>query len=200
MKISAIKAQVKNADRVSVYVDDRYAFSLTHNQLLEQKIYAGLEIDESRFAALKKASDFGKMYERVVQYVMLRPRSRREVEQYCRRKKYDPQDCQVIIEKLMAMRYINDQSFAKSWVRSRAATKPVSKRRLRAELQQKGVGGQLQQEAMEEYDEAAALRQLITKKRRLLRYKNDPQKLIAYLARQGFLYDDIQRELKDSQD
>lgn len=196
MKITAIKAQVKNPDRVSVYVDDKYAFSLTHNQLLEQKIHAGLEIDEPRFEALKKASDFGKMYERVVQYVMLRPRSRREVEQYCRRKKYDAEDCQVVIEKLTAMRYLDDQAFARSWVRSRAATKPVSRRRLQAELQQKGVGGHMQQEAIAEYDERTALRQLIAKKQRLIRYKNDPQKLMTYLARQGFAYEDIKSALE----
>lgn len=75
MKITAIKAQVKNPERVSIYVDEKYAFSLNHAQLLDLKIRIGLELDDAHLAELKKASELGKAYERALIFSMIRPRS-----------------------------------------------------------------------------------------------------------------------------
>lgn len=38
MKITALKAQIKNPERVSVFVDGKYSFSLTINEVIDQKI------------------------------------------------------------------------------------------------------------------------------------------------------------------
>jgi len=201
MKITAIKAQVRNPDRVSVYVDEKYSFSLSHTQLLDERIHSGLEIDEARLATLKAASDFGKAYERVLNYLMVRPRSRKEIEDYCWRKKIGPEDCQTIITKLAKFGYINDAAFARSWVESRRLTKATSRRKLQLELRQKGVTDELVAEAFEtsEYSETEALRQMITKKRRLSRYQ-DNQKLTEYLIRQGFSYGAVSAALAAGED
>lgn len=198
MKITAIKAQVKNPERVSIYVDEKYAFSLNHAQLLEQKLHSGLEVNDARLAELKKASDFGKAYERALNYVLIRPRSVRELQQYARRKLWAPEDAQVIIDKLLAKGYLNDASFAKAWVRNRQLGKAMSARKLKLELKQKGVADDNIAEALatEDYDEQAALKALIAKKRKLSRFAADDQKLMQYLARQGFGYDDIKNCLQ----
>lgn len=196
MKITAIKAQVRNAERVSIYVDEKYSFSLTKTQLLDERLHTGLEIDASRLAELKAASDFGKAYERILNYLMIRPRSRKEIEDYCWRKKIAPEDCQFIIAKLAKFGYINDANFARSWVESRRLTKATSKRKLQLELRQKGVTDKHIQAAFEtsEYQESDALRQLIAKKQRLTRYQ-DAQKLTEYLVRQGFSYSAVKEAL-----
>lgn len=196
MKVTAIKAQVKNTERLSVYVDEKYAFSLTYNQLLEQKLHVGLELTDTRLADLKRISDFGKAYERALNFAMIRPRSVREMHNYARRKQWTPEDTQVIIQKLMARQYVNDHNFARAWVESRALTKKTSQRKLRLELRQKGVADETINQVISQshYSETATLKDLIAKKRRLARYK-DEQKLMQYLARQGFSFDDIKAAL-----
>jgi regulatory protein len=199
MRITAIKAQIKNTERVSVYLDGKYSFSLTQSQLLELKLHSGMELSEQEIEDLQKASDYGKLLERVMNYVMIRPRSIREVRDYLWRKKADPEVGERIIQKLESRGYLGDAAFAQSWVRARQLTKPVSKRRLMAELTQKGVTSELIEQALhgeEEYDELAALRQIITKKRKQARYQ-DEQKLMQYLARQGFGYDVIKNTLAE---
>jgi regulatory protein len=198
MKITAIKAQVKNPERVSIYVDEKYAFSLNHAQLLDLKVRIGLEIDDAQLAGLKKASELGKAYERALNYAMIRPRSVKELHDYCRRKKWAPEDCQTIIDKLVARRYVDDRNFARAWVESRAMANKTSQRKLRLELKQKGITDDIIAEALENarYDEGTALRALIAKKRRLARYQDD-QKLMQFLARQGFGFDDIKQALQE---
>jgi SOS response regulatory protein OraA/RecX len=46
----------------------------------------GLEISEGRLAEYKKASEFGKLYQRTLEWVLVRPRSEREVRDYLRKK------------------------------------------------------------------------------------------------------------------
>lgn len=198
MKITAIKAQVKNPERVSVYIDGTYALSLSYNQLLEQKLHAGLEVTDTRLAELKHTSDMGKAYERAMMYALLRPRSMREIQDYCRRKKWPPEDCRVIIDKLVARGYINDRAFARSWVENRALNKSTSHRKLWLELKQKGIADDIIADVMQasSYDEMKALGDLVAKKRKLARYKGDDQKLMQYLARQGFGFDDIKRVIE----
>jgi len=197
MKITRLKAQVKNPDRVSVYVDEKYSFSLNVNQMLDQRLHVGLEVDQARLDELKHTSEFGKAYERALMYVMLRPRSRREVQDYARRKKWAPEDTQAIIEKLVTKRYLDDRSFARSWAESRALGKKTSRRKLMMELKQKGVTEDIINEVLEtsSFNEDDALQQLIVKKRKLARYAADDQKLMRYLAGQGFSFDDIKAAL-----
>ena len=200
MKITAIRAQVKNPERLSLYVDEKYAFSLTYAQLLDEKLHAGLELSEDRLASLKHASDFGKAYERALNYVMIRPRSVKELRDYARRKQWMPEDTQIIVDKLCARRYLDDRNFARAWVENRAIGKKTSQRKLRLELKQKGVADDIIADvlAANMYDENDALKQLIAKKRRLARFAADEQKLMQYLARQGFGFDDIKSALQDS--
>lgn len=197
MKITSIKAQAKNPERINIYVDEKYAFSLNYNQLLDQKIHAGLQVDQPRIDQLKHLSEVGKAYERALNYVMIRPRSERELRDYARRKKWAPADTEDIIQKLKDHRYLNDAAFAKAWVESRALNKKISQRKLRLELKQKGVTDDIinQTLAASTYDEQAALRELVAKKRKLARFAADDQKLMQYLARQGFSFDDIKQAL-----
>ena len=48
MKITSIKQQVKRADRYSIYVDDKYSFSLSEQELLSIKIKVGQEVTKIR--------------------------------------------------------------------------------------------------------------------------------------------------------
>jgi regulatory protein len=201
MRVTAIKGQIRNTERVSIHVDGKYAFSLTQSQLLDHKLFVGKELDQTELDELKKSSDYGKLLERVMNYIMIRPRSMREVRDYLWRKKADPDASERVTSYFASRGYLDDAAFAKSWVRARQLTKPVSKRRLTAELHQKGVADELIRQALgeDEYDEAQALQEIITKKQKQARYQ-DPQKLMQYLARQGFSYDMIKNSLAKKSD
>ncbi len=190
MKITEIKAQVKTVGRFSIFVDGRYAFSLSDTALLEHKLYVGLELDEKTLKQLKQASSDDKVYGLALRYAMLRPRSEWEVQSYLRRKQSAPALSEKILSKLSKLNLIDDSKFARAWVDNRRLLRPTSKRKLQQELRAKRVGDDAINQALaaDDADEQQILRALITKKR--ARYP-DNLKLMQYLARQGFKYDDI---------
>lgn len=200
MKITALKAQVKNVGRVSVFVDGKYNFSVSQVQLLDLKIRVGLEVSEADLINFKRASDFGKFFERALNYVMIRPRSVKEVRDYLWRKKVELEDVELIIEKLQSKRYLSDENFARSWIENRGLGKKTSVKKLKLELKQKGLSDEIIKNALDvsSFSEDDSLKNLIAKKRKNSKYAADPQKLMQYLARQGFGFEQIKQVLNDS--
>jgi len=194
VNITAIKQQVKRRDRYSVFVDGSYAFSLSETALLEYGLASGQTLDQKRLEALKKASGEDKAYGNALRYVAMRPRSEWELRAYLARKAIAEPVQDQICKRLLAVGLLDDVSFAKSWIANRRLLKSVSKRRLMLELKQKHVSEQTIEAAMSEDEttERQALSELIEKKRS--QYP-DKTKLMQYLSRQGFAYDDIKHVL-----
>ncbi len=197
MKITAIKQQVKRTDRYSIFVDGKYAFSLSESGLIESRLASGQELDAAELKSLKKAAGLDKAYYSALRYVAIRPRSEWEIDFYLKRKEVDKDTAGEVIQRLRNLNLLSDLDFARSWIANRRLLKSTSKRRLRLELMQKRVPNDIIDEALAEdqTDERQALRDLIEKKRR--RYPDD-HKLMQYLARHGFNYDDIKDVLKEN--
>ena len=84
--ITNLKQGVKNPNRVNVFVNSKYALSLDVAQVVDFGVKVGFEISEDELAELKKASEYGKLYQRTLEWVLVRPRSVRETRDYLQRK------------------------------------------------------------------------------------------------------------------
>lgn len=84
--ITNLKQGVKNPNRVNVFVNSKYALSLDVAQVVDLNIKVGLEISEEELTELKKASEYGKLYQRTLEWVLMRPRSVRETRDYLSKK------------------------------------------------------------------------------------------------------------------
>lgn len=191
--------QVKNKSRYSVFVDEKYSFSLNQDGILATGLRIGDELTEAEVKNLKKQSDDGKLYDRLLRLLATRPRSRWELENYLNRKKTDPDTTQQLLARLEEKQLINDEDFARRWVENRRLLKPISQRKLRLELKQKRINNDIVDLVLNEdkTDELEVLRELVQKKRHQTKYKNDPTKFMQYLARQGFNYGDIKTILEE---
>jgi len=198
MKISAIKQQVKRADRYSVYGDGKYLFSFSEAELLGSGIRIGQELGEAELLELKNKAILDKAYDRSLNLISHRMRSEWEVRDYLKRKDYDAAVQDAVITRLIDRGYLNDAAFAKRWVENRRLLKSTSKRRLSQELRQKRVNDDIIQSVLagDETDELEVLRELIEKKRKQTKYQDDT-KLMQYLARQGFGYDQIKQAITE---
>lgn len=198
MKITAIKQQVKRPDRYSVYLDEKYSFSLREAELIKLGLHSGQEISEEQLADYRDESAFGKWYDKTLNLLSFRLRSEWELRDYLRRKDCPPEIAEKVLNKLSTSNYVNDEQFAKRWVENRRLLKATSRRRLSQELRQKRISTDIIDRVLsddkEETDEREVLRQLVEKKR--ARYP-DQAKLMQYLARQGYSYEDIKSVLSE---
>lgn len=212
MKITGLTSQQKDQNRINVMVDGVYRFSLDIYQIADLGIKVGREYSEEELVELETESQFGKLYARALEYTMLRPHSAREIRDYLYRKTrttkvrnrktgevrdragVSQELADRVFQRLLDKGYIDDEKFTRYWVENRNLTKGASRRKLQAELRSKGVEGAIIDRYLmdSERTDENELQKIIAKKR--ARYP-DEQKLMQYLARQGFGYDDIKAAL-----
>lgn len=209
MQITSVELQARNKDRVNVHVDGKYRFSLDVFQLGELGIKVGRDYSEEELVGIERESQFGKLYSRALAWALTRPHSARETRDYLyrtsrpkRRKNGElseaiPADIgERVIDRLTEKGYVDDERFARFWVENRNLKKGASRRKLSAELMAKGIDRDLIEVTLSDSgrDEDDELRKVIAKR---AGHYDDEQKLIAYLARQGFAYDDIKTALSE---
>ena len=78
-------------------------------------------------------------FNRAVRYLSLRPRSIHETREYLIKKDFAPNAVKSAIERLIDLRYLNDEDFTRTFIRTRQEYKGRSKYFVKYELKQKGV-------------------------------------------------------------
>ena len=212
MIVTAISQAVRNQDRVNIFVDGKYRFSIDIYKVGELGKKVGKEYAEDEQMELETESQFGKLYARALEYCLMRPHSAKEVRDYLWRKTLSTKtrnrktgeiktregvskkNAERVFNRLVERGYINDESFAKYWVENRNQTKGTSLRKLQNELRAKGVDSSIISAVIADStrNDDEELNKIILKKRS--KY-SDEQKFIQYLLRQGFRYDDIKSTL-----
>lgn len=86
LTVTDLKSGIKNPNRVNVSINGKYAFSLDVSQVVDFKLKIGKVITHEELSDYKRASEFGKAYQRALEWVLVRPRSEWELRDYLRRR------------------------------------------------------------------------------------------------------------------
>jgi regulatory protein len=189
-KITALKRQKRNAQRISVYLDGEFAFGLS--RFAAAWLEVGQELTPEKIRQLRETDEREVAYQRALNYLSYRPRSEREVRQNLQ--KHDTPEA-VIDETLDRLRrngLVDDLQFAKDWVENRSTFRPRGRRALAAELRQKGIARDTIEAALQNLDEDALAYQAAVKQARKyenLEWADFRRKMNAFLARRGFNYE-----------
>lgn len=192
--VSAIKPAAKNEHRVNIFIDDEFAFSLDLSQVVEFKLKVGKTLEDVEIKKLKKASNFGKLYQGTLEWVLSRPRSICETKDYLKKKQFNKkeygitdEDIEKVLETLKAKNYLSDQKFTEYYIENRFRNKGISKKRLGLELIKKGISPEIIERAFAVIprDETAEIQKIIARKCK----QYSEEQLVVYLLRQGFNYD-----------
>ncbi len=190
--ITDLSPQKRNKERINVFLDGSYAFSLTAIQAAALRV--GQSLGQEKITELQ----FGDAVERAKQsayrYLSYRPRSRSELTQNLQKKGFDEVVIDQAVSRLSELDLIDDMAFARYWVEQREQFSPRSRYALQIELYQKGVARHIIEEAIAEVDEEAAARRAVGDKagRWSQRSQEDfMAKVAGFLQRRGFGYDII---------
>ncbi len=190
-KITALKVQKRNKERVNVYIDDQFAFGLAAIEAM--RLQVGQVLSTEEIIQLKHADQMEVAHERALNFLSYRPRSQAEVRRNLFKKDIDESVVDQVIARLSRAGLVDDKAFAHYWVENRKKFKPRGRRALRYELRRKGVKDVIIDEVLSEYDETPGAYQVASKRAaRLARRGTDlatfRQKLYGFLKRRGFAY------------
>jgi regulatory protein len=186
-KVTALKYQKKNRQRVNVYLDGQYAFGLQAS--VAARLRVGQALAPEEIAQLQNRDLAEVAYDKALGFLGYRPRSRAELEVYLARRKVPPAVTQTVLARLTAVGLVDDDAFARYWVENRESFRPRGRRSLRFELRRKGVPDAVVETATREIDEAdSAYRAAQDLAQRLSNLDSQTfrRRLAGFLQRRGF--------------
>lgn len=198
-------------------IDGEYKLSLDVYQLGILGIRVGDVVSQNDIDKLQEESSFGKLYTQALKYCLMRPHSSQEIKDYLFKKTLDrkvknyktgeinnrqgvnSKISDRVYNRLVDKGYVDDEKFACWWIRNHKINTGISIRKLHQELSAKRVSNDIIDMvlAQSDRDDNCEIIKIINKKRS--RYP-DENKMIAYLSRQGFSYEDIKHGLDSLKD
>ena len=119
LTLSAGEPQARNLERVNVYVDGAYAFSLNALLALELHLGRGSVLEPGALKDVFRRDEVGKAVEACVRLLGYRPRTEAELLRRLSQKGYDAEIAREAIETLRGIGYVDDADGATFWVRNR---------------------------------------------------------------------------------
>jgi regulatory protein len=190
MQITSIEKQ-RRRQRANVYLDGRYAFSLSLELVAQAGLHEGDALSPRQVDSLRRADTRHQAREAALRLLAYRPRSETEMRQRLARRGLAPNVVQETIDRLRDHGLLSDVAFARFWVETRDQSSPRGRRLLWQELSAKGIGREIARQAIATVAEEDAALRAAQKKARQLQgqdYTTFRRRLGDFLLRRGFPY------------
>ncbi len=203
--VTATSVQVRDSNRISIFVDEKFSFGMPVLAAMELGITKGTELDEALLARCLSEEEFYRSRQRALGLIAHRSRSSSELRGRLRQAGFGQPAVEAAVQKMTELGYLNDASFAESFARNRILTRQFGTRRVLTELRLKGIGDVQAQQVVSELnadrDEAADAREHaerhVSRQPASLAPRKRRERLYAYLARRGFGPDIIRPLLQE---
>lgn len=202
--ITRVVQQKRDPERVSVFIDEEFAFGLTYDLAVEAGLKKGLQLSVEKQEALLEKEKTHRAYAVALSFIGYQPRTSAEVRRKLRQRGYEDDAIQTTVERLERNQFLDDTTYAASFVRSRFDGSGYGPMRLRADLMKKGVPSLIIDKTLADFEEEADLeskaQHLAERRWQTLQRETDlkkrKKKLLEYLVRRGFNYG-LAREVVD---
>jgi regulatory protein len=191
MQITALEKQRRH-QRANVYLDGRYAFSLSLELVAQAGLHEGDALSPQKVDSLRRADMRHQAQEAALRLLAYRPRSEAELRSRLARRGLPPGVIQETMERLREQGLLDDDAFARYWVDARQQSSPRGRRLLRRELLAKGIAVETARQAVATVEEEEIARRAAEKKAHSLRnldYATFRRRLGQFLLRRGFPYE-----------
>lgn len=195
MIITDIKPQVKKQNRVSIFIDGKFAFGLDKSDCTFMGLKIGTELTQQRYDYIIDNAVYAKAYQKADRYIGFKMRTEKEVRNKLIEEGYSDEITERVIATMVKYKYIDDMSYAIMYAKDCRKLKKWGPERIKAELYKKGISTEYIDNALNESDtdDTTEIIETLLEKR----IRNTPidlkekQKHINFLLRRGFKYDDI---------
>jgi regulatory protein len=199
MKITKIEEQKKRGERVSIFLDEKFAFGLDSKLLVDFDLYKGKELTETEITRIKEGESLSKCLDKAYRFLSYRPRSEKEMRDKLL-EKFPTAMVEEAIKRLKKFNLVNDTEFARAWINSRSTGR--GSRALSFELQRKGVAKGIIEEALTDLDQDQEYQAAVAQVQKKSKYQNLSKdeaykKIAPFLSRRGYSYEVIKKVIEE---
>lgn len=203
--VTRLETQKNNPDRLSVYLNDQFAFGLHREIASAHDLSVGRSLSVQEQRTLLIADETRRAKEAALRYLSHKDRTEHEVRRNLSKKDFGEEAIDEAVHRLHELNYLDDADYAERYARERFERKGYGARRIQHELRRRGVDRRHIENALAEVverDEALQHARSHAEKR-LSRLEREPnpwkrrRKLSDYLRRRGFDYELIRQVVRE---
>lgn len=198
--VTRLTAQKRNPNRINVFLDDEFAFSL--DRLAAAWLEIGQTISPSRIQELIQNDALENSHRKVMNLLSIRPRTAHEIQQYLIKTGLPPTTREIILGRLKETGLLSDTKFALAWTENRQTMHPRSQRMIAMEMRNKGIAREDIEFALAQSDDDSNLARNLVEQ---LKHKFNGldrqtfrRKMTGILARKGFDSEIIQQTVQQT--
>jgi len=208
-QISDIQPQKKDPKRVNIFLDGKFAFGVSLESRIINKLKIGQQLKSEEIQKLIFADQVERFYEKAIKFLSFRPRSEKEIRDNLLQKLWKSDKGEEeknnfersvgeVIEKLKKLGQVDDLEFAKWWFEQRVRFKKTSPRIIKSELFKKGIDREIIEEVIETTEVDPFLLASEAAKKKLASYQRfEPkvfrEKMGRYLTSKGFDWEVVKK-------
>ncbi|WP_195999308.1 recombination regulator RecX [Clostridium sp. 1001271B_151109_B4] len=207
--ITKIEVGKRNKERVNIYIDEEYAFSISAELVYKENIKVKDKIDVDSLKKLADEDNYIKCKNTALKTIERTYKSEKELVQKLALKGYDDHIINRTINFMKEYNLLNDNNYATMYVKDRSRN--VGKKKIKYSLLQKGIDEEIIESELEKINndevkvtvfEMALKKYKVFSKRENDNYKLT-QKLYRFLMGKGYDYDlikDVVKSIVKSED
>lgn len=199
MLITAVKPRRKGLS--ALFIDGEFAMELDTRTLLENRFDVGREIAEEDLEKIIDLSNERRAKEKALWLISYRDHSKKELTEKIRRT-CDGDAAEKAVERMEELGLVDDEAYARQYVRKLLLQKKMTKRVAVFELSRKGIDRETAAAVLDEIDVdyKENIRDIIEKKYRNITDEKTKRRAVAALQRLGYGWDDINAVLRGFED
>ena len=195
--ITKIEAQKKKTDRVSIFINEEFAFGCSSELIYYHNLSKGKEVDEEELSEIVEEDNYITAKNLGLKYVESSLKTEFQVKEYLVKKEYNDKVIDKVISFLKEYKFLDDNyyanAFAKQYINSQG------RGNIKFKLMQKGISEEIIENALcsfsREQEESVALK--LAEKRALILCKKENDKikvkakLNSYLLSKGYDFETV---------
>ena len=200
--ITKIEAQKRNSERVNIYIDEDYAFSLSTELVYKEGLVVKMQVDNGRLSKIAREESFLRCKDSALRTIERTYKTEKEISDKLVSKEFDVDSIERTLEFLKEYNLINDENYVKMYVKDKIKTQGQNK--IKYTLMQKGINEELIKYEISKFNDDSQKEvayDLATKKYNLLAKREDDkyklsQKLYRFLTAKGYDYSIVSEVVK----
>lgn len=201
--ITKIEIQKRNKDRVNIYLDNEYAFSISAELVYKENLKVKDIVDTEKLKHVADKEAYIRCKNSALKIVERSYKTEKEVREKLQAKGYEEKYVESAIEFLKEYKFLNDDYYAEAFIRDKLNSK--GSQRIKQELIRKGISREIIEEKLEHIDkedEKNKAKELAEKKIRVIQKSEKDTykisgKLYRFLISKGYSYDIVKEVVKD---
>ncbi|MBQ8192797.1 MAG: RecX family transcriptional regulator [Bacilli bacterium] len=134
-----IKYELVKKDKYNVYLSNGEVITLDERVITGNKLLLKKEIDCDLYDKINFDNGIYELIDICIKYISIRLRSIKEIEDYLYKRNVNNKDIDIVVSKLIKSGYLDDERFAKAYVKDKFQFTNKGDYKIRMELQQLGV-------------------------------------------------------------